>query len=188
MAPTRKDTTVDDVVARARRGDRRALEVLVDQHLDQLYTVALRIVGSPADAEDVVQEAVVRIWQQLPTFRGDARFSTWAYRIVTNLALDQVRRPRYETAVADAPDVPLEDLEPARLVEVSTELDRVGVALAQLTPPQRAAIVLAELVGLPQEDIAEVLDTTVSGVKNRLYRARTRLRQLLDEVDDPGLR
>jgi RNA polymerase sigma-70 factor, ECF subfamily len=178
--------TPDDAVLvdRARRGDVAAFEQLVRQHRDRAYGVALRICRDRDDADDVTQDAIVRAWRALPDFRGDARFSTWLYRIVTNLALNRVTRARErpsdtlpETATGAIDD-------PARR---TVEADRLAVVLAameRLTPEQRACLVLREVEGLSYDELAVVLDTTVTAVKGRLFRARQDLAQVLARYDD----
>lgn len=172
------------VLALARAGDPDATRVLLAEHHTRLLAVATRLVDDPRDAEDVVQEAELRLWQQLPGFRGEARFATWAYRVVTNCAIDHLRRPRRERAVDVLPDRVEDTPDPASQLVLGQELDQVAAAMLQLSIEQRVVLVLAEVVGLDQAEVAVVLDTTVSGVKNRLYRARTRLQELLDERGD----
>ena len=94
------------LVRRARRGDRDAFERLVERHQHRLYTLAARLTGSRADAEDAVQEALIRAWLNLPTFRGGALFSTWLYRICVNAAHDlrSKRRPEPSEAAVETPD------------------------------------------------------------------------------------
>src|SRR5512134_919705 len=93
----------DALVRRAQRGERFAFERLVENHEQRMYTLAARVLGSREDAADAVQEALVRAWLALPKFRGDARFSTWLYRIVVNSAHD-VRAKRREQTLEEPPD------------------------------------------------------------------------------------
>jgi RNA polymerase sigma-70 factor, ECF subfamily len=174
------------LVTRARDGDVAAFEELVRRHRDRAYRVALRICRRPAAAEDVAQDALVRAWRSLPAFRGDARFSTWLYRIVTNLALNEVTRRREGTGgevpehAASAADDPA-----ARTVDAE-RLDVLLAALDVLTPDQRACLVLREVEQLSYEEVAEVLDVTVPAVKGRLFRARQELAAALAAYDEPG--
>ena len=180
------ELTDADLVARARDGvDTAAFEELVRRHRGRAYRVALRVCGNSADAEDVAQDAFVRAWRALPGFRGDAAFTTWLYRIVTNLAVNRVRRRR-EDPTADPPDPPRSDLDPAARIEAAERLDVALAALAALTPEQRACFVLREVEGLPYEEIAEVLETTVAAVKQRLFRARAHVAAVLSGYDTRG--
>lgn len=174
-----------DLVARVRdHADVAAFEELVRRHQDRAYRVALRICRNAADAEDVAQEAMVRAWRGIGGFRGDARFSTWLYRIVANLALNRVTRSR-EAATDDVPDSEAGvALDPARR---AVDGERLGVALRALdalTPEQRVCVVLREIEGLSYEELAEVLGISVPSVKGRLFRARQDLAAALARYDD----
>jgi RNA polymerase sigma-70 factor, ECF subfamily len=172
--------TDQSVMAAARRGDRPAFDLLVRRHTPAMYRVALRIVGSPADAEDVVQDAWIAAWRALPRYRGDAAPSTWLYRIVTNSALAALRRRRPTAPLepggwADSPEVadPAPDPEAAALRSAAAA--SVHRALRVLEPGQRAALVLREFEYLSYEEVATVLDITVAAVRSRLQRARAAL-------------
>jgi RNA polymerase sigma-70 factor (ECF subfamily) len=178
-----------ELVLRARdRGDGAALEELVRRHRDAAYRVALRICLDPVDAEDVAQEAFVRAWRALPRFKGESAFSTWLYRIVTNLALNAVTRRRPAQPLDDERgavrhDAPHAELDPARRVQDRERLAAVAAALAALTPEQRACWVLREVEGLPYEELAEVMGLTLAAVKGRLFRARGELAAALASYD-----
>lgn len=174
-----------DLVLRARdRGDSAALEELVRRHRDAAYRIALRICLNSADAEDVAQEAFVRVWRSLAGFRADSAFSTWLYRIVTNLALNTVTRRREQPAEIAESALPAE-LDPASRVQQRERLAALGAALAALTPEQRACWVLREVEGLTYEELAEVLDLSLASVKGRLFRARAELAAALARYDAP---
>ncbi|MBW3665062.1 MAG: sigma-70 family RNA polymerase sigma factor [Actinobacteria bacterium] len=174
-----------ELVVRARDGeDVAAFEELVHRHRDRAYRVALRITRHPGDAEDVAQEALVRAWRSLPRFRGDARFSTWLYRIVTNLALNRVDRRRGVTA--EIPDTAVRSDDPAVRTEDAERLSAALAALERLSAEQRACYVLREMEGLSYEELAEVLDTSVAAVKSRLFRARQELTAALARYDAVG--
>lgn len=186
-----------DLVDRARDlEDVDAFAELVARHRDRAYRVALRVCRNPPDAEDVAQDAFVRAWRALPDFRGDARFSTWLYRIVTNLALNRVTRRREEAtgeplepaAPAWTSGTTTETRDPAQRVEDGERLDTALAALDQLTAEQRACFVLRELEGLSYEELAEVLGVSVQAVRGRLFRARADLAAALARYDrdEPG--
>lgn len=160
--------------------DGDAFHTLIARHLPSLRLIALRIVGDDHAADDCVQDAVVRMWQNLAGFRGQSQFTTWAYRVVTNVALDRVRRPQREQPVEQLPEV-TEHLDPERHTVGRDELDRLGAALRELTTEQRASLVMTEFDGLTHEEVADILGTTASGIKNRIYRARLRLAEALDD-------
>lgn len=159
-----------------------ALEELVRRHRDTAYRVALRICLNPADAEDIAQEALVRAWRALPRFRGDAGFSTWLYRIVTNVALSSVSRRR-EQPTDDVLEPPGPDLDPATAAQDREKLAAAGRALRALTAEQRACWVLREVEGLSYDELAEILDISLPAVKSRLFRARSEISTALERYE-----
>jgi RNA polymerase sigma-70 factor (ECF subfamily) len=166
-----------DEVERARGGDLDAFEALVRQHGPAVYRVALRMLGDPADAEDAAQDAFLQAWRSLRSFRGESRFSTWMYRIVTNRCLNELARrralePLEETAPSERPG-------PEQVAVARSELELLRKAVDELTPEQRAALVLREFEGCTYEEIADVLDISVSAVKSRLHRARAEILQVM---------
>lgn len=185
LTVTNTATTLPDeqlLVDRARRGDVAAFETLVRGHHRRMYAVAFRIVRNATDAEDATQDAFVRAWRALPNYRGDAKFSTWLYRITTNVALNKVTRRR-EHASDEIPERVSTAADPARRVTDAERLDIVLAALDTLTPEQRATYLLRDVEGLAYEDIAEALGISLSAVKSRLFRARQDLAQALAAYD-----
>jgi RNA polymerase sigma-70 factor (ECF subfamily) len=166
------------LVTRARAGDEEAFRLLVDLHRDRAYTLALRIVRAPADAEEVAQDAFVRAWNALPRFRGDARFSTWLHRIVVRRALDRAASLRTRAGREAVPEAGegvagsdhREDAERAALGR------RLGRLLERLTPPQRAAVTLFYYEDRSVEEVARVLELPENTIKTHLSRARAALR------------
>jgi len=191
-----------ELVERAQQGDGAAFAMLVERHQRQLYRLALRMTGSEADAQEVLQEAFLNAYQKLPLFRGEAQFSSWLYRIAANSALMRLRRKRR------APDTlaeqPLElagprfsaegYLEPASNSDWSQRADEkmmsgelgaaINRAVADLPDDYRTVFLLKDVDGLSNEDIANALDLTVPAVKSRLHRARLALREKLGEFFD----
>ncbi|MEQ0557655.1 sigma-70 family RNA polymerase sigma factor [Amycolatopsis sp. NEAU-NG30] len=172
-----------DLLARAAGGDDTAFGALVRRHTPRMYRVALRITGSAAEAEDVVQEAWLAAWRSLAAFRRESAVSTWLYRVVTNSALAVLRRRR--------PTVSLDDPTPQSTVDSALlaaaepgpegrvvraeEVDAVLRAIGRLEVSQRVPLVLRELEGLSYEEVADVLDVNVSALRSRLHRARVAL-------------
>ena len=190
------DEGVDDraLVAALRAGDRHAFGVLVDQETPMIYRACLRILGRPHDAEDVAQEAFLKAYRALASFRGDSAFYTWLYRIAINTAKNALVSNRRRPVDFD---LDLQDPEQydrhARLKEgdtpegvLLTEEIRsvVEKAMEQLPEDLRTAIVLRELEGLSYEEIAEAMDCPVGTVRSRIFRAREaidkKLKPLLD--------
>ena len=164
-----------DLMARAAQGDGRAFRTLAERHAGPALRLARRILGNEAMAEDVVQDALLRVWINAPRWRPEAAFRTWLYRIVVNLCLNAKRR---------APDLPLDaagqvaDAAPSADEQLARdERDRrLASAIETLPPRQRAAVVLTYQEGLSNADVAEVLETSVSSVETLLVRARRTLR------------
>jgi RNA polymerase sigma-70 factor (ECF subfamily) len=169
----------DEVLARrAADGDESAFEELVVRYQDRLYTLALRITLSDADAYDCVQEGLVSAWRGLHSFRFDARFSTWIHRIVVRKAYDVLeRRARTAEPVDDVPAVSVDSPADARL-------DLLG-ALAQLEQDFRVVAVACDVVGLSMDEAAAVLDLPAGTVKSRLHRARAKLAEALQAEAAP---
>ncbi|MGD9498195.1 MAG: sigma-70 family RNA polymerase sigma factor [Armatimonadota bacterium] len=175
------------IIRAAQRGDRRAFDRLVDVHYRAVYNNAYRMLGSPTAAADATQSTFLRVYEALASFRGEASFSTWLYRIGMNVCLDELRRRRNEPASlteeaesgepAGERDMPDEAAEPARAAE-QRELQRlVHEAIGRLAEDFRVIIVLYDIRGLSYQEIAEVLDIPLGTVKSRLNRARHALRE-----------
>jgi RNA polymerase sigma-70 factor, ECF subfamily len=165
---------VDDriLVGVAQAGDLDAFEMLVRRYQAPVYRIALRLLGSSADADDVTQDTFLRAWRSLARFRGDSTFATWLYRIATRRCFDLLAAPRTEILDEDylGPSV-----DPASTIEQRERLRAITQQIQALPPDQRAALVLREFEGLPYEQIANVLETTVPAVKGRIHRARLAL-------------
>lgn len=174
-----------ELVARAQSGDRAAFAALLREHQDEVYTLARRLVGDPHMASDVAQEAMIRAWRALPKFRGDARLSTWLYRITVNTAWTHKKRAgRHQTTSID------DHIEVAAPVgadhpEVAGELlelrGRLRLALDNLPDAQREVVVLKDIYGWSHSEIAESMGISVTAAKVRLHRARARLARDLEE-------
>jgi RNA polymerase sigma-70 factor, ECF subfamily len=169
---------VDDpdgpLVKRAQKGDRWAFEQLVERHQHKLYTLAARVLGSQDDAADAVQDAFIRAWLALPSFRHGARFSTWLYRICLNAAHDQ-RSKRASTPLEEAPE-PADPRDEFLTHELSGALQQ---ALSDLDEEYRVAVVLYDVLGCSYAEIAELTNVAEGTVKSRIFRGRTRLGELL---------
>lgn len=172
------------LVARARTGDASAFEALVNTHAQLVYNLAFRVVNDPYEAEDLAQEAFLRAWQGLPRFRGQARFSTWLYRIVTNLCYNRLPRMRREL-MAMEPDeratyLPDERQEVERTL-LSDELSAyLHQAIAELPDSYRLLITLRHLQEMSYNEIAEVTGMPLGTVKTGIFRARKLLRNALE--------
>ncbi|MEU0537171.1 RNA polymerase sigma factor [Amycolatopsis tolypomycina] len=172
-----------ELLTRAAGGDETAFGALVRAHTPRMYRVALRITGSAAEAEDVVQDAWLAAWRSLAGFRQESAVSTWLYRVVTNSALAVLRRHRPTVSLDDP--VPQSTVDSALLAAAvpgpegrvvrAEEVDAVLRAVGRLEVSQRVPLVLRELEGLSYEEVAEVLDVNVGALRSRLHRARVAL-------------
>ena len=161
--------------------DRREFELLIEGYTDRLYSIALRITGSTQDAEDAIQDAVLSAYQGWTQFRGEARGTTWLYRILVNAALQHVRRrhsDEYLNATGYDTDAVVdwsEDLD--RRVEDAALREMLERGIALLPEELRVALVLRDVEGLSTTDAASILDISEAALKSRLHRARVLLRQ-----------
>jgi RNA polymerase sigma-70 factor (ECF subfamily) len=167
---------LDEVAAAARSGDREAFAALVRATYERTYTLAYRLTGNEEDARDVVQETYLRAYRGIDGFRGEARVTTWLYRITANCAATQLdRRRRHRHEPLDAGIEPVDVGSAADPVEraVATDL-RVNLmsAIAELSPRLRAVVVLRDIYDLPHDAIAAELGISETAAKVRLHRAR----------------
>lgn len=181
----------------ARAGDRDALDQLLRRHHDRLHAVCRRIAGGSRDADDATQEAMIRIVRGLGSFDGRSSFSTWAYRIATNTALDELRkrnrRPQLHRAGRSdgGDDVgETEQVDALAHHRVHAVVDRIVIdeAIAELPDDYRVAVVLRDVADLDYDEIAEVLGVPVGTVKSRIARGRARLVARLGNQDPPDRR
>src|SRR6188472_3104332 len=165
------DDSDEALMARVARGDERAFQVLARRHLPAMLGLARRILRNAADAEDVSQEALMRVWTHAPRWQPVAQFRTWLTRVVVNLCLDRKRRaPWVELEAAGEIVDPAPDA--GQQAEQSERDKLVAKATAELPVRQRTAIVLTYGDGMSNAQVAEILDTTVSAVETLLVRAK----------------
>jgi RNA polymerase sigma-70 factor (ECF subfamily) len=172
------DDSDEALMARVARGDERAFRALAGRHLPAMLGLARRILGNAADAEDVAQEAMLRVWTNAPRWQPLAAFRTWLTRVVVNLCLDRKRRTPWLALEAAG-----EIVDPALGASEQAERDErermVAAAIAQLPMRQRAAIVLTYGDGMSNAQVAEILGTSVSAVETLLVRGKQNLRRAL---------
>jgi RNA polymerase sigma-70 factor, ECF subfamily len=178
--PSLDDATL---VAAAQAGDRNALDQLLRRHYEKIHGVCRRVAGSTRDADDACQEALIKITRSLPRFDGRSSFGTWAYRIATNAALDELRRRDRRPGLASGDDQraidPIDGRSTRRFEEVTDRL-LLDEALASLPDDLRVAVVLRDVSDLDYAEIAEALDVPVGTVKSRISRGRAALAEALD--------
>lgn len=176
-----------ELITAAQAGDRQAFDELVRRTYLDLFTLAIRLTGNEEDARDVVQDAYLRAWKGIGSFRGDAQLSTWLYRITANAAsthMSRRRRLRTEPLLPGLDPAELRhEAQPEAMTETNLDLERIAQAVDELPAKLRSVVVLRDIYGLPHDAIAEELGISVSAAKVRLHRARKRLR---DEMAEEG--
>lgn len=175
----------EEVVERVLAGDTSLFEILMRRYNQRLFRVARGILAEDAEAEDVMQEAYVRAFRELASFRGEARFATWLTRIACHEALARAQKRRRLVSISglgggEPPDPPAETASPERDLE-NRELHAVLREAVEVLPdPLRAVFCLREIEGLSTEQTADALGLTIENVRVRLHRAKLALRQTLD--------
>lgn len=178
LRPSSRQAYADDaeLVAACRRGEARAMEALYHQYKRRVFGLVTRIAG-PGDAEEVAQEAFVRIFRGLRSFRGESLLSTWIYRLSVNAALTYVsKRNRQPRANSDGLD---QVAAPAAVTRDPGLAGRLERALAKLPPGYRAILVLHDVEGLSHERCAEIMGCRIGTSKSQLHKARAKMRELL---------
>ena len=184
MRQERREHSDEQIVDRVRAGETRQFAELVRRYQDMVFGMAKRFVGSPTDAEDIAQEAFLRVHRGLEGFKGDARFSTWLYRITFNLCADWLRRHRrpgrLSVSLDEAGEVEDSRADVERGILDEEQRRSVCLALEDLDEKYRSVVILLYYQKLSYEQIAEVLDVPLKTVETRLYRARRILRVTLE--------
>jgi len=163
------------LIARAQSGDTGAFRELVERHQARAYTLALRILRSTPDAEEVAQDAFVRVWTALSGFRGESSFSTWLYRIVARRAFDRAQVLKNRRA-REQPDEPFTQHVAPEQDDDALRAAKLQKLVQDLTPAQRAVVTLYYYEGRSVEEVANVLGMPENTVKTHLLRARAALR------------
>lgn len=182
-----------DLVRRAQAGDARAFDSLVTRYRGKVFGMCYHLVQNEQDAWDLAQEAFIKAWRALASFKGDSAFYTWIYRIAHNAGYDWLRKKRIQgegefndevsrPIAAGAEAVPKGDRRPDEVLKNRELGDRIKDAIAQLSPEHRTAVLLREVEGLSYEEIAEVMEISLGTVMSRLFYARKKLQELLKDA------
>ena len=186
MSPSAGTTPDAELLRQHVDGDPEAFGELFRRHRDRLWAVALRTLGDPEEAADALQDGMLSAFRRAGDFRGESAVTTWLHRIVVNACLDRLRRRAARPATLTGDEEALDVLAGHGSVEdpggaSATRLD-IDAALRILPPPQRAAIVLVDMLGFSVTDAAEILDISPGTVKSRCARSRARLLPYLDHL------
>ena len=177
-----------NLVARSLEGDLPSFERLVSRYQNKIMGYSARMLSDHDEAEDVAQEVFIKAYRSLESFRGESSFSTWLYRIATNLCIDRLRKKKRSPQQAYSLDEPIDkdedkggrevpdySAEPTRAVEREELRLRVREMVAEMPEKLRAVLVMCDMQGMAYEDIAKVLDVPIGTVKSRLFHARADL-------------
>ena len=181
--------TEAEAIRLAQAGNAAAFEFLYQLHGRRVYALCLRMVGNPADAEDLMQEAFLQLFRKIGTFRGESAFSTWLHRMTVNVVLMRLRKKSLPTdSLEETLEPDAENSGPKRDVgapdlRLSGAVDRVNLerSIEQLPPGYRTVFVLHDVQGYEHNEIAGIMGCSVGNSKSQLHKARTRLRELLRE-------
>jgi RNA polymerase sigma-70 factor (ECF subfamily) len=181
---------IDPLVRLAQRGDEHAKNELFKRHRSEVARIVARALGPDADVEDVVQDAFIQIFRSIDSFRGDSKFSTWLFRLVTNVARMHLRKRRVRPVIADgvAPETAVRSDthgSPELAAERSWRIRRLYQHLDQLSDKKRTVLVLHDFEGVAPIEIAEIVEAPVLTVRTRLFYARRELYAAL--ASDPDL-
>lgn len=177
-----------EIITRVLQGETDAFEQLVLDNEARVYNIALRMLGNEEDAKDIAQETFLKAYRTLEHFRGDSSFSSWLYRMTTNLCIDFKRRGKNRAASLTYTeedgsqsefDIADESASPEKALEQTELRAAIEAALLELTPEHRQTVVLRELGGLSYAEIAQELDLELGTVKSRIARARLQMRSFL---------
>lgn len=182
--------TDEELAAQVQRGDLTAFTGLVERYKDRLYNLGYRMLRNPSDAEEIAQEAFLHVFRAIQSFQTDQRFSTWCYRIASNLCIDRLRR-RPDTRVSLDEPVTSSDLYfqladtnplPDAQVEAGELREEIQRAIGALPPKYRLVVVFRHVDDLSYEEIAQITELPMGTVKTRLFRAREILRRSLEHI------
>jgi RNA polymerase sigma-70 factor, ECF subfamily len=182
--------TEAEAIRLAQHGDASAFEQLYRLHSRRVYALCLRMVGNPADAEDLAQEAFLQLFRKIATFRGESAFSTWLHRMTVNVVLMRLRKKSLPVASLEETTEPDEETGGPRKdigapdLLLTGSIDRVNLqrCVEQLPPGYRTVFVLHDVQGYEHNEIADIMRCSIGNSKSQLHKARMRIRELLQET------
>ncbi|MDB6024464.1 MAG: rpoE [Verrucomicrobiales bacterium] len=188
------NTEPDDLtlVKRAKQGDMPAYDELIRRYQQRVYATVYQMTSNHEDANDLTQEAFIKAYRALASFKGDASFYTWVYRIAVNRTINflKTRKNKIHLSLNDMdftaendPDLValVSDKTPRRDASLSELQEKLNAAMQQLSEPHRLVVTLHDIQGLPHEEIAEIMDCNVGTVRSRLFYARQQLQAILSD-------
>jgi RNA polymerase sigma-70 factor (ECF subfamily) len=173
----------DELMLALRDGELAAFDVLFHRHYETVRALCVRITATPSAGDDLAQDTFLRVLRHRATFRGDARFTTWLYRIARNLCLEYGARAARDRRIAERW---LAERDASLTPEPSADVEQLAAALRRLTPEQREVLVLCRYHDLPFSEIGEILGCSAGAARVRAHRALNALRQAYDAVTQSG--
>lgn len=179
--------SLSETIRLAQRGDAAAFENVYQAHSRRVYALCLRMVGNPAEAEDLTQEAFLQMYRKMQTFRGESSFSTWLHRVTVNIVLMKLRRKKHAEVSLEEGTERDEDSTSVRSefgeadLRLTGSIDRINLqrAIEQLPPGFKSIFILHDIQGYKHHEIGEILGCSAGNSKSQLHKARMRLRALL---------
>ena len=184
MSPQKLAASAEtQLIARAQRGDEEAFSALFEAHKRRVYSLCLRMLGNPTEAEDLTQEAFLQLFRKIATFRGESAFSTWLHRLSVNVVLMHLRKKGLnqisldETENSQGEPIKRDYGDDDRRLVGS--IDRIGLnrAIAELPPGYRTVFILHDVEGYEHNEIAEIMNCSIGNSKSQLHKARLKLRE-----------
>jgi RNA polymerase sigma-70 factor (ECF subfamily) len=180
------------LIDKAKAGDIQSFEMLVEKHQKRIFNIALRVIGNHADAADLAQNALIRIYKSIGNFKEESSLSTWIYRITMNVCFDELRRRKNRKLISIEQEIQLDDgdvkrqlesesPQPSEAAEKKELKSIVRNAIEQLSDEHKEVIILRDLQAFSYDEIASILDLPVGTVKSRINRARSALKKILTE-------
>jgi RNA polymerase sigma-70 factor (ECF subfamily) len=183
--PKQAKTTEAEAIERAKQGDERAFEVLYNLHRRRVYSLCLRMVSNPAQAEDLAQEAFLQLFRKVGTFRGESAFSTWLHRMTVNVVLMHLRKKNLPAVSLEETVETDEETQKKELgaedVKLAGSIERLQLqrAIDRLPPGYKTVFVLHDVEGFEHNEIAEMVGCSIGNSKSQLHKARLKLRDYL---------
>lgn len=186
--PKQAKITEAEAIERAKQGDQEAFEILYNLHKRRVYSLCLRMVSNPAQAEDLAQEAFLQLFRKVGTFRGESAFSTWLHRMTVNVVLMHLRKKNLPAVSLEETIETDEETQRKELgtedVKLTASIDRLQLqrAIERLPPGYKTVFVLHDVEGFEHNEIAEMVGCSIGNSKSQLHKARLKLRDYLKSM------
>ncbi len=174
----------EELMVLTAQGDNEAFDILIRRHQSLVYNLACRLIGNKTVAEDIAQDSFLRVYQSAGKFTPKAKFTTWLYRIVYNLCIDHIRKPKHQAISDDSLNNFSTDTDVGGELETQEISEKIRLAVSQLPDRQKEAVIMHRFGHLSHSQIAEIIGTTNAAVESLLVRAYSELRVKLKDLKD----